>query len=97
MRYYAARAPRSPGPRRQISARIRTVSHLTNALTGRAVHRIELDAPGLPIEVFVSPWQLAADGLPAPRPGWRIEGVFLMLGRNVGAIPKPRRRRPAFG
>lgn len=90
-------APASPSASMQISARIRTVSHLTNHLTGKPVNRIELDVPGLPVEVFVSPWQLEADGLPMPKPGWRIEGVFLMLGRNVGAVPKTKRSGVAFG
>lgn len=89
--------PDSPAASLQISARIRTVSHLSNRLTGKPVNRIELDVPGMPIEVFVSPWQLEADGLPMPRPGWRIEGVFLMLGRNVGAVPRGRARSVAFG
>ena len=89
--------PDSPSASMQISARIRTVSHLVNHLTGKPVNRIELDAPGLPIEVFISPWQLEADGLPPPKPGWRIEGVFLMLGRNIGPLPKPRPPGVAFG
>ena len=89
--------PDSPSASMQISARIRTVSHLVNHLTGKPVNRIELDAPGLPIEVFISPWQLEADGLPPPKPGWRIEGVFLMLGRNIGPLPKPRPTGVAFG
>lgn len=90
--------PSAPAACMQISMRIRTISHLVNELTGAPVDRIELDAPGQPLEVFVSPWQLSGDDLPPPRPGWRIEGVFLMLGRVVGGLPQPKRRPGvAFG
>jgi hypothetical protein len=82
----------------ELSMRIRTISHMRNALTGETVHRIELDAPGSPLEVFLSPWQLAQDDLPHPRPGDRIEGVFLLIGRIVGGLPKNKRsRKVAFG
>jgi hypothetical protein len=89
--------PDAPAACMQLSMRIRTVSHLKNDLTGAPVDRIELDAPGTPLEVFISPWQLAEDDLPPPRPGMRIEGTFLMLGRIVGALPQKRRRDVAFG
>ena len=49
------------------------------------------DAPGRPLLLFVSPWQLSTDGLPAPRPGWRIEGHFLFTGVIAGGLPGPRR------
>lgn len=89
--------PAAPAACMQLSMRIRTVTHLKNELTGAPVSRIELDAPGTPLEVFISPWQLADDDLPPPRPGHRIEGVFLMLGRIAGGLPRKRRPGIAFG
>lgn len=92
-------APDSPAACMQLSMRIRAVTHLQNKLTGAAVNRIELDAPGAPLEVFISPWQLEQDGLEMPRPGWRIDGVFLFLGRAIGRTPSTKQRRSnvAFG
>ena len=87
----------NPAACMELSMRVRAVTHLRNHLTGEHVDRIELDAPGTPLEVFVSPWQLEQDGLPAPRPGSRIEGVFLLLGRVVGGLPRRRRPGVAFG
>jgi hypothetical protein len=88
----------NPAACMELSMRIRSVSHMRNAITGEEVNCIELDAPGAPLEVFVSPWQLEQDGLPRPKPGGRVEGVFLLLGRIVGGLPRPRgRRKVAFG
>jgi len=87
----------SPAACMELSMRIRSITHLRNDVTGEPVTRIELDAPGVPLEVFVSPWQLSTDGLPPPKPGHRLEGVFLLLGRIVGGLPRPRRRQIAFG
>ena len=56
---------------------------------------LEADAPERPLHLFVSPWQLEKDGLPAPRPGYRIEGTFMFTGNIAGGLP--RKRRPAFG
>ncbi|MDP6538980.1 MAG: hypothetical protein QF903_04795 [Planctomycetota bacterium] len=82
----------------ELSARVRTLRHLTNPLTDRAVALLEVDAPGRPLQLFVSPWQLAAESLPAPRPGWRIEGAFLFQGRVAGGLPGPSSRaRRVFG
>ncbi len=88
----------SPAACMELSMRVRAVTHLRNDMTGEAVDRIELDAPGTPLEVFLSPWQLEQDGMPAPRPGSRLEGVFLLLGRVVGGLPRRQRRtNVAFG
>ena len=87
-----------PGGCMEISVRIRQVRHLENPLTGLPVAVLEVDAPGRPLQLFVSRWQLEVDDLPQPRPGWRIEGCFLFTGRVAGGLPpaRPRRRR-AFG
>ncbi len=62
------------------------------------VRLLEIDAPERPVYLFVSPWQLLGDGLDEPRPGWRIEGSFLFLGRITGGLPGPgRRARRHFG
>ena len=87
----------APAACMELSMRVRAVTHLRNDLTGEAVDRIELDAPGTPLEVFLSPWQLERDQLPPPRPGSRLEGVFLLLGRVVGGLPRRRRSGVAFG
>jgi len=82
-----------PGGVMELSLRVRTVRRLTNRLTGREVAVLEADAPGRPLELFVSPWQLAAEGFDLPRPGRRIEGAFLFTGRVSGGLP-PTRRAP---
>jgi hypothetical protein len=88
----------SPGGCMELSLRIRAVRHLENPITGALVDVLETDAPGRPLELFVSRWQLEAEGFVAPRPGWRIEGAFLFTGRVSGGLPKPRRRtRSRFG
>lgn len=90
--------PESPGGCMLVSARIRRVRHVANPLTGIPVEIVEVDAPGRPLELFVSKWQLDQDGLETPRPGWRIEGVFLFTGRLAGGLPPSRpRTRKAFG
>ena len=53
---------------------------------------LEVDAPGRPLDLFVSRWQLAADGFESPRPGWRIEGAFLFTGRVSGGLPRRPKR-----
>ena len=57
---------------------------------------IEVDAPGRPLDLFVSRWQLEAHELPPPRPGWRIEGAFLFTGRVSGGLG-PQRHRTSAG
>ena len=82
----------------ELSARVRSLRHLSNPLTGRSVDLVEVDAPGRPLQLFISPWHLEAEGLPAPRPGWRVEGAFLFLGRVAGGLPGPSARaRRVFG
>lgn len=87
-----------PGGCVEVSARIMSVRHVRNSLTRLAVDVLEVDAPERPLHLFVSPWQLEQDDLPAPRPGYRVEGSFLFTGRVAGGIPGPRRAaRKRFG
>lgn len=79
-----------PGGCSEVSARITEVRHTQNSLTGETIHIIEVDAPERALRLFVSPWQLERDGLPLPRPGYRIEGTFLFIGRATGGLPRPR-------
>lgn len=83
----------SPGGCNELSLRIQEVRHIRNPLTGRDVDILQVDAPSRPLHLFVSPWDLEQSGLPNPRPGDRIEGVFFFNGRIAGGIPT--RRRPA--
>jgi len=85
--------PDDPGGCSDVSVRIKEVRHTRNELTGEPIEALTVDAPERPLTLFVSPWQLARDGLPAPRPGYRIEGTFLFLGRIAGGLPR-RSRRP---
>jgi hypothetical protein len=71
-----------------VSLRVRTLRHVKNPLTGVEVEIVEADAPGRPMPLFLSRWQLAAEGLPTPRPGWRIEGAFLFQGSIAGGLPR---------
>ena len=80
-----------PGGCCEVSARIKSIRHTRNTLTGEAIEIIEVDAPERPLHLFVSPWQLAHEGLPTPRPGYRIEGTFLFTGRIAGGLPGPSR------
>ncbi len=87
-----------PGGCAELSGRIKSVHHVRNALTNLPVNILEVDAPERDLHLFVSPWQLEQDGLPAPRPGYRIEGSFLFTGRVAGGLVGPRRRvRKSFG
>lgn len=87
-----------PGGCSDVSLHIREVRHVRNAITGHSVDVLEADAPGRPLTLFVSRWQLERDGLPLPRAGWRIDGTFLFSGRIAGGLPGPRPRDPAaFG
>lgn len=81
-----------PGGCSELSARVQSLRHMRNPLTGEPVDVLEIDAPVRPLHLFLSPWQLAAEGLPAPRPGWRVEGTFLFTGRIAGALPRGRGR-----
>ena len=89
--------PDRPGGAMELSLRIRGVRSVRNELTGEPVRILEVDAPGRPLDLFVSPWQLAELGLPEPRSGWRIEGAFLFTGRVSGGLPSPQRRARTFG
>jgi len=75
----------------ELSLRIRQVRRLENRHTGQPFLVLEADAPGRPIELFLSRWQVETDGFEAPRPGWRIEGAFLFTGRIAGGLPRPKR------
>jgi hypothetical protein len=76
-----------PGGCMDVSVRIRNVRHLVNPLTGVPFELLEADAPGRPLQLFVSQWQLALDELPTPRPGMRLDGVFVFTGRVAGGLP----------
>ncbi len=86
-----------PGGCSEVSLRIISLRHLRNPITGVDVDLLQVDAPGRPLDLFLSRWQLEKDGLPAPRPGYRIEGTFLFNGRVAGGIPTPRAKQRAFG
>ncbi|MEM7309343.1 MAG: hypothetical protein AAF682_21855 [Planctomycetota bacterium] len=86
-----------PGGCMEVSLRVRSLRHLNNPLTGVQVEVIEADAPGRPMSLFLSRWQLEEQGLPAPRPGWRVEGTFLFQGRIAGGLPRPKRPVRSFG
>jgi hypothetical protein len=82
----------------QLSLRIKNVRRLRNPLSGIDVDVLEADAPGRPVDLFVSHWQLGSEGFEAPRPGWRIEGVFFFTGRLSGGLHGPASQaRARFG
>ena len=89
--------PLDPGGCAEVSVRIQSVRHLRNPITGADFDLLTVDAPERPLTLFVSRWQLERDGLPAPRPGLRIEGVFLFSGRIAGGLPGPRTSPAVFG
>jgi hypothetical protein len=82
-----------PGGCMELSLAVRAIHHLENPFTHEPIERIEADAPGRPLDLFLSRWQLEAHGLSAPRPGWRIEGAFLFHGRVAGGLPKAGKKR----
>ena len=90
-------SPEDPGGCAEVSARVSAVRHLRNTITGRPVDVLEVDAPERALRLFVSPWQLEQDRLPAPRPGYRVEGTFLFTGRIAGGLPRAGRPRKTFG
>jgi hypothetical protein len=83
--------PDDPGGCADVSLRIQEIQHRENPITKAPVAVLVCDAPERPLQLFVSSWQLEQDGLPPPRPGWRIEGTFLFSGRVAGGVPGPRR------
>jgi hypothetical protein len=86
-----------PGGCAELSVRIQSVLHLRNPITGMDFDLLTVDAPERPLTLFVSRWQFAKDGLTEPRPGQRIEGVFLFSGRIAGGLRGPLASAPAFG
>ncbi len=81
-----------PGGCSELSLRVQSIRRMRNALTGAEVGLLVCDAPERPLLLFVSPWQLGKDGIPMPRPGWRIEGTFLFSGVIAGGLTGPKRR-----
>ena len=81
-----------PGGCMELSLPIRSVRRLENPLTREWIEVIEADAPGRPLDLFFSRWQLETHELPVPRPGWRIEGAFLFTGRVSGGLGPQRHR-----
>ena len=78
-----------PGGCVELCLRVQRVTGFTNPLNGARVSRLEVDAPGRPLTLFVSPWQLARDGLAAPRAGTWIAGTFVLSGRIAGGLGAP--------
>lgn len=81
-----------PGGCMNLSLVVAERRHVVNPLTSEPVLHVVADAPGRALDLFLSRWQLAAAGLPEPRVGWRVEGVFLFTGRASGGLG-PRTRR----
>jgi hypothetical protein len=61
-----------------LAAHVTRVDELANPLTGAPFQSVELDLLG-GLSVFVSPWQLAHDGLVPPRVGDWIAGSFVLV------------------
>lgn len=87
-----------PGGCVELGLRVLTLQEFENPISGATVTRIEADAPGRPLTLFLSPWQLEVDRIPRPEPGTWIVGTFLLSGRVAGGLasPTPRLRR-SFG
>jgi len=75
-----------------VSLVVRAVHHTCNPITGEVFHRLEVDAPGRPLDLFLSRWALEGEDLDVPRPGARIEGTFVFTGRVAGGLPPATRR-----
>ena len=75
-----------PGGCVELCLPLERVERLQNPLTGSSLVRIEARTPEKPLILFVSPWQLEHDDLPLPRPGWCVEGTFLITGRIEGGL-----------
>jgi len=80
--------PERPGGCMDLSLRIRSLRRTENPLTGCAVDVLEADAPGRPLELFLSRWMVEEGGFDPPRPGWRVEGAFQFYGRVAGGLPR---------
>ncbi|MEO0651075.1 MAG: hypothetical protein AAFZ65_10390 [Planctomycetota bacterium] len=84
--------PEDPGGCVDLTLQVLDVELLENPVTGAHVQRLELDAPGRPLTVFISPWQLEEYQLELPTPGVTIRGTFLFNGRVAGGLPTSTRR-----
>lgn len=80
----------APGGCMELALVVQAIHHLENPFTLERIELVEAAAPGRPLDLFLSRWQLEAEGLPAPRPGWRLEGTFLFSGRVMGGLPARR-------
>jgi hypothetical protein len=87
-----------PGGCVELCLRVLSVGRFTNPLSGVVVERLVAEAPGRALTLFVSPWQLEAEGLERPAPGLWLSGTFQLSGRVAGGLggPAPRAGR-AFG
>jgi hypothetical protein len=87
-----------PGGCVDLSLEIQGAQTLTNPLTQAQVTVLTADAPGRPLRLLTSPWQLSGDQLAMPRPGDWIRGSFLLTGRIAGGLQSPTDRLGrAFG
>jgi hypothetical protein len=87
-----------PGGCVELCLPLESVAHGVNPLSRRSLSRVEARTPGKPLALFVSHWQLESDRLPAPRPGWCVQGTFLLTGRIEGGLESPAERLGAsFG
>jgi hypothetical protein len=87
-----------PGGCVDLSLCIRSTQRFENPLSGLAVDQLVAEAPGRPLTLFVSPWQLEADGLETPVAGSWISGTFVLSGRVAGGLGGPAQRsRRNFG
>lgn len=78
-----------PGGCVELCLCVQGVAEFENPLSGARVARLEVDAPGRALTLFVSPWQLAHDGLAPPRKGSWIAGTFVLSGRVAGGLGSP--------
>lgn len=87
-----------PGGCVDLSLCVRSTRRFENPLSGLAVDQLVVEAPGRPLTLFVSPWQLGEDGLQAPAAGSWISGTFVLSGRIAGGLGGPSQRgRRSFG
>ncbi|MEX1024289.1 MAG: hypothetical protein WD226_04350 [Planctomycetota bacterium] len=79
--------PSAPSGTVALSLVVERVRRVTNPWSGEEFLALEVAAPERALDLFVSRWQLAADGLDEPQVGWRIAGTFLFTGRVSGGLP----------
>ena len=72
----------------ELDLEIDRVFVLENPLTHESFDLVEVLVPGGCLPLFVSRWQLEADGLPTPEPGMRIRGAFWLCanGERAGRV-----------